>query len=113
VRKASEKVEQDRVEEALRSLPVQDKTILLTTSKFEAGTNTGELYLAYTSLCRKLGLEVLTQRRVSGILAELDLMGLVEASVVSKGRRGRTKRIRLLIEDEPLEKTLSEDTTFG
>jgi cell division control protein 6 len=113
VRKASEKVEQDRVEEALRSLPVQDKAILLTTAKFESGTNTGELYLAYTNLCRKLGLEVLTQRRVSGILAELDLLGLVEASVVSKGRRGRTKRIKLLISTDALERTVAEDPTLA
>jgi len=112
VRIASEKVEQDRVEEALRSLPVQDKAILLTTSKFESGTNTGELYLAYTNLCRKIGLEVLTQRRVSGILGELDLLGLVEASVVSKGRRGRTKRIKLLIGTDALEKTVAEDPTL-
>jgi cell division control protein 6 len=112
VRKASEKAEQDRVEEALRSLPVQNKAILLTTSRFDSGTNTGELYIAYSNLCKKLGLETLTQRRLSGILAELDLMGLVEASVVSKGRRGRTKRIRLLIDPSVMEKTLSEDPMF-
>jgi cell division control protein 6 len=94
-------------------LPVQNKAILLTTSKFESGTNTGELYLAYSTICRTLGLEVLTQRRVSGILAELDLLGLVEASVVSKGRRGRTKRIKLLIETDALAKMLSEDPTFA
>jgi cell division control protein 6 len=86
---------------------------LLAVSRFPGGTNTGELYLAYNSLCRRAGLEALTQRRVSGILAELDLMGLIEASVVSKGRRGRTKRIQLLIGNDTLEKTLSEDTTFG
>ena len=113
VRKASEKAEQDRVEEALRSLPVQNKAILLTAAKFQSGTNTGELYLAYGALCKKLGLETLTQRRVSGILAELDLMGLVEAPVVSKGRRGRTKRIRLLIDASVMEKTLSEDSMFS
>lgn len=113
VKRASDKMEHDRVEEAIRSLPVQNKAILLATSKFEAGTNTGELYLVYNTLCRKSGLETLTQRRVSGILAELDLMGLVEASVVSKGRRGRTKRIRLLIGGDTLAKTLSEDTTFA
>ena len=113
IRRASDKMEHDRVEEAIRSLPVQNKAILLAVSRFPGGTNTGELYLAYSSLCRKAGLEALTQRRVSGILAELDLMGLIEASVVSKGRRGRTKRIRLLIENETLEKTLSEDTTFS
>lgn len=113
IRRASDKMEHDRVEEAIRSLPVQNKAILLAVSRFTGGTNTGELYLAYNNLCRKAGLEALTQRRVSGILAELDLMGLIEASVVSKGRRGRTKRIQLLIGNETLEKTLSEDTTFG
>jgi cell division control protein 6 len=113
VKRASDKMEHDRVEEGIRSLPVQNKAILLAASKFDAGTNTGELYLAYSALCKKSGLETLTQRRVSGILAELDLMGLVEASVVSKGRRGRTKRIRLLITGETLAKTLSEDTTFA
>ena len=113
IRRASDKMEHDRVEEAIRSLPVQNKAILLAVSKFKGGTNTGELYLAYSSLCRKIGIEALTQRRLSGILAELDLMGLVEASVVSKGRRGRTKKIQLLIGNDALQKTLSEDPTFG
>ena len=109
VRKASDKMEHDRVEEAIRSLPVQNKIILVAAAKFQSGSNTGELYLAYSNMCRKAGIEALTQRRVSGILAELDLLGLVEAAVVSEGRRGRTKRIRLLIGSEALEKTLSED----
>jgi archaeal cell division control protein 6 len=113
IRRASDKMEHDRVEEAIRSLPVQNKAILLAVSTFKGGTNTGELYLAYSSLCRKVGIEALTQRRLSGILAELDLLGLVEASVVSKGRRGRTKKILLLIEGRALGKTLAEDPTFG
>jgi len=113
VRKASEKVEQDRIEEALRSLPIQNKAILITTAKFESGTNTGEFYLAYTALCKRAGIEALTQRRVSGILAELDLLGLVEASVVSKGRRGRTKRIKLLIGTDALDKIITEDPAFA
>lgn len=113
VRRASEKVERDRVEDALRSLPVQNKIILATVSKFPEGTNTGELYLTYSSLCRKAGLEALTQRRVSGILAELDMYGLLEASVVSGGRRGRTKRIRPLLGEEATQKMLSEDAALS
>ena len=113
IKRASDKMEVDRVDEAIRSLPVQNKAILLAVSRFDGGTNTGELYLAYSSLCKKLGLEVLTQRRLSGILGDLDLLGLVEASVVSKGRRGRTKKIQLLIGKDTLEKTLSEDPAFG
>jgi archaeal cell division control protein 6 len=113
IRKASEKMEVDRVDEAIRSLPVQTKAILAAVSQFDGGTNTGELYLAYGNLCKRMGIETLTQRRVSGILGELDLLGLVEASVVSKGRRGRTKKIQLLIGRDNLEKTLSEDPAFA
>ena len=113
IRKASDKMEVDRVDEAIRSLPAQNKAILFAVSRFDGGTNTGELYISYSNLCKKIGIETLTQRRVSGILGDLDLLGLVEASVVSKGRRGRTKRIQLLIGKESLEKTLSEDPMFG
>lgn len=110
LRKASERVESNRIEDALRSLPIQNKLILLTAVKFPTGTNTGDLYLAYQGLTRQLGVEPLTQRRVSGILAELDLLGLVEAAVVSKGRRGRTKRVHLLIQAEILNKVMAEDS---
>ena len=113
IRRASDKMEHDRVEEAIHSLPLQNKAILLAVSRFSGGTNTGELYVAYSNTCRKLGIETLTQRRMSGILAELDLLGLVEASVVSKGRRGRTKKIQLLIDTEALEKSLSSDVALG
>jgi cell division control protein 6 len=110
IRKASERVESNRIEDALRSLPIQNKLVLLTASRFPEGTNTGELYMAYDGLARKLGIEALTQRRVSGILAELDLLGLLEAAVVSKGRRGRTKRIRLMIHAGTLGKVMAEDS---
>ena len=113
IRQASDKMEVDRVDEAIRSLPVQNKAILYAVSRFDGGTNTGELYIAYSNLCKKMGVETLTQRRMSGILGDLDLLGLVEASVVSKGRRGRTKKIQLMIGKDTLTKTLSEDPAFG
>ena len=88
---------------------MQNKIIIIAASKFPGGTNTGEVYLAYSNLARKSSAEVLTQRRVSGILAELDVLGLVEAAVVSKGRRGRTKRIKVLIDNETLARVIGED----
>lgn len=109
LREASEKAERDRVQEALYSLPLQNKIIIFAASKFKSGSNTGELYLAYSNLARKCGVEVLTQRRVSGILAELDLLGLLEATLVSKGRRGRTKRIKVLIGDDTVERAIKDD----
>lgn len=110
IRKASERVESSRIDDAMRSLPIQNKLILLTASRFPDGTNTGDLYVAYQGLVRQLGIDALTQRRVSGILAELDLLGLLEAAVVSKGRRGRTKRIKLLVQAEALTKVVTEDS---
>lgn len=110
IRKASERVESSRIDDAMRSLPIQNKLILLTASRFPDGTNTGDLYVAYQGLARQLGIDALTQRRVSGILAELDLLGLLEAAVVSKGRRGRTKRIKLLVQADTLTKVVTEDS---
>jgi len=107
VAKASDKMEHDRVEEAILSLPIQSKAILRAIWNFKDGTNTGKLYVAYRNNARDMGIDVLTQRRMSGILAELDLLGLVQASVVSKGRRGRTKKIQLLVDDETMRKTFS------
>ena len=109
IRKASAKIERDAVEEALHSLPMQAKIIIIAASKFPGGTNTGELYLTYTNLAKKSGVEVLTQRRTSGILAELDTLGLLEAAVISKGRKGRTKRIKLLVDNETLARVIGED----
>jgi cell division control protein 6 len=109
IRKASDKIERDAVQEALRSLPLQTKIIIIAASKFPGGASTGEVYLTYTNLAKKSSVEVLTQRRVSGILAELDVLGLVDAAVVSKGRRGRTKRIKLLVDNETLARDIGED----
>ena len=109
LRKASDKVDRDRIQEALSSLPLQNKIIIVAASRFPSGSNTGELYLAYTGLAKKSGVEVLTQRRVSGIVGELDLLGLIDATIVSKGRRGRTKRIKVLIDDDTIARVVKED----
>src|SRR3989339_712407 len=45
----------------------------------------------------RVKLKPLTQRRVSEIIAELDMLGIINAKVISKGRYGRTKEIRMAI----------------
>lgn len=109
LRKAAEKIERDTVEVALHDLPLQTKVVIMAASKFPGGASTGEVYLTYTGLAKKSQVEVLTQRRVSGILAELDVLGLVDASVISSGRRGRTKRIKLLVDNETLNRVIGDD----
>lgn len=65
---------------------------------------TGDVYNVYQAICKKSNLEVLTQRRIGDILSEFDMLGIINAKVISKGRYGRTKEINLLIPDNLLEK---------
>ncbi|RLI20049.1 cell division control protein Cdc6, partial [Candidatus Bathyarchaeota archaeon] len=73
---------------------------------------TGEIYEVYSELCGELGVTPLTQRRVSTLLNELDSIGLLNAQVISMGRYGRTKKIRLAVA-RTLIKEVFTDNRFG
>jgi cell division control protein 6 len=70
---------------------------------------TGDVYAVYRELCGAGSVEPLTQRRVSGLLNELDIMGVLNARVVSFGRYGRTKKIRLGVEARSVTASFSGD----
>ena len=97
VRIALQKIDQDRISDALTTLPIHAKIVLLasiySSEKDTSHTSSGFVYDKYCDMCKKTGLEALTTRRVSGLLTELDTLGLVTATVVNYGRYGRTKRI--------------------
>ena len=99
VRQAEKRVEHDRIVEVLENLPVHSKVVLCSVyllGKTKVSyTITGDIYGIYCELCEQSGLSALTQRRVSGLISELDMVGLLNARVVSMGRYGRTKKIRL------------------
>ncbi len=58
---------------------------------------TGDVYNHYQEICNQTKTEILTQRRVSDIIQEIDMLGLINAKVISKGRHGRTREIKLSI----------------
>ena len=58
---------------------------------------TGEDYDVYQQACSNIGHNALTQRRVSGLISNLDMLGLITARTISKGRYGRTKQINSCI----------------
>ncbi len=95
--KAKNKIELDCVIEAVRTLPIQSKLVLLSILIGEENGNnkqmTGDVYSTYRILARKAGKGLLTQRRVADLISELDMMGLVSARVKSFGRGGRTRVI--------------------
>jgi len=117
VRGAQQKIEQDRVSEVLRSLPVHSKLLLTAVHclsiKLSDGAVTGDIYEAYNELCGEAGIAPLTQRRVSTLVSELDVMGILNARVVSFGRYGRTKRIRLAASSKAIIEVFSEDSLVG
>ncbi|PSP32769.1 cell division control protein Cdc6 [Halobacteriales archaeon QH_10_67_22] len=117
VRKAQEKIELDRVVEVVRTLPTQSKLVLFAIIMLEKNgvhnINTGEVYNVYQSLCEEIDVDTLTQRRVTDLISELDMLGIVNAVVVSKGRYGRTKEISLSVPIEETEAVLTSDSRLS
>lgn len=113
VRKAQSKIELDRVTEVVRTLPTQSKLVLLSTIIGEEtgtkGLTTGEVYDTYRELCQEVHMDVLTQRRVTDLISELDMLGILQARVISKGRYGRTKEIQMSVPIEETKTVLRED----
>ena len=96
---AEEKIERDRVLDIISSQPKQSQTALLSIFSLEKNKHlfTGDVYEIYKKYCYDCGLKPLTQRRVSDIIAELDMLGIINAKVISKGRYGRTREISLAV----------------
>jgi cell division control protein 6 len=117
VRKAQDKIELDRVVEVVRTLPTQSKIVLFAIILLEKNgvrnINTGEVFNIYKRLCDEIDADVLTQRRVTDLISELDMLGIVNAVVVSKGRYGRTKEISLSVPIEETEAVLLSDSRLG
>jgi len=113
VREAQERIEHDQVYEAMKSLPIHSKIIILAVyllSRFDANRSiTGEIYNLYSELCEQIGMNPLTQRRVSGLINELDVLGLLSSRIISLGRYGRTKKISLGVPRRVVVEVLSED----
>jgi cell division control protein 6 len=101
VREAEKHIEHNRVLEALNNLTLHSKLVTLSIYHLDRisgrGAITGEIFEVYDELSGELGVAPLTQRRLGTLINELDSMGLLNARVVSMGRYGRTKKIRLEI----------------
>jgi len=109
---ANRKIEKDKILDVVEKGPKQFHLVLYSISKLsrvskekkELKIFTGDVYNLYQEFCRKTKTEILTQRRVSDIIAEIDMLGLINAQVISKGRHGRTKEITLSIPPNLIEK---------
>ena len=116
VKIAQHQIEADQMTPVIAKLPNQQKIVLAAIIINEKNglknIQTGEVYSIYSQACRHLGTNALTQRRVSGLISSLDMLGLITARTISKGRYGRSKEInscipqnidpgQIMIESEP------------
>jgi ORC complex protein Cdc6/Orc1 len=110
-------MERDKIYEIINSLPVHSKLVLFAIYSLQMKEMrdciTGEVYEEYVNYCKELNYEPLTARRMSDIINELEMGGLIRANLTSKGRYGRTKYISLRVTKEEIENTLKSDERFA
>jgi cell division control protein 6 len=113
VYKAKNKIELDCVSEVIKTLPTQSKLLLFGMILNQEGgrtkLNTGDVFSTYKELCKKVDMSILTQRRITDLISELDMLGIIHARVISKGRYGRTREITLSVPVMEAKKVLEED----
>jgi len=101
VRVAQSQIEADQMTPVISSLPSQQKlvlaAVLLNEQNGLRNVQTGQVYDIYRQACKHIRQNPLTQRRISGLISNLDMLGLVTARTVSKGRYGRSKEINSCI----------------
>lgn len=112
VQEALKNIEKDKVQEAISSLPIHEKAVIFSIATFPNGETTGHVYLKYQEICNQLGLQPLTQRRISAIINELDMLGLVTAPIINRGRHGRSKKVQLTVDKNQIVETLKNDEIF-
>ena len=71
--------------------------------------STGDIYTAYKSLCKTPHQNTLTQRRVTQMLNEIELSGLISGKMIHQGIHGNTKKFNLTITPDLVKNTLKSD----
>ncbi|MGN6349415.1 MAG: Cdc6/Cdc18 family protein [Candidatus Nitrosocosmicus sp.] len=108
IREAQEKIEKDTNLEVIKNSTTHTKLLVLSILKSQTGM-TGDVYDIYISLCKTIEQEVLTQRRITQIISELDQLGLITSNVVSHGRYGRSQIIKIAISSNTIIDALKDD----
>ena len=113
---ANQKIERDKMLDIIENEPRQHQLVLysilnLTNNSSIEKIFTGQVYNKYQDFCQKTKIEILTQRRISDIIAEFDMLGLINVDVVSRGRMGRTREIKLMVPEnlQPKAKEILEN----
>ena len=111
IRLARNKIEENKEVTALQSFPLHEKLLIVAFMKTSELT-TGAIYTAYKGLCKTVRQPELTQRRVTQMLSEIELSGIISGRIIHQGIHGNTKKYKLTITREMVKKTFKDDLTF-
>jgi archaeal cell division control protein 6 len=97
VKKAQAKIETDSMVECIRTLPTQSKIILYCMLLLHRADQkifiSGDVSRIYKELTPLIEIDVLTSRRISDLISELNMLGVINTRLVNRGRHGRTKEM--------------------
>lgn len=103
------KIDSDRLIEGLRAQPQQSLAVMAAVFKpgdkvsgpawHDSRILSSDVYGRYRKTAAGAGLKVLTQRRVGDLLGELEALGIIETRVISKGRYGRCREIKVMLNE--------------
>jgi len=111
IRAASQKIEENKEVTSLKSYPLHEKLLIIAIMK-ASGSSTGEIYSAYKTLCTSVRQKELSQRRVTQMLSEIEMSGIISGRIIHQGIHGRTKKYKLTVSSYTVKDTFKDDVTL-
>ena len=108
IRMAAEKIEENKEVVALRSYPLHEKLLIMAIMK-STEISTGEVYSTYKNLCKEIRQKELTQRRVTQMLSEIEMSGIISGRIVHQGTHGNTKKYKITISPDMVKSTFKDE----
>jgi len=108
IRMAAEKIEENKEVVALRSYPLHEKLLIMAIMK-STEISTGEVYSTYKNLCKEIRQKELTQRRVTQMLSEIEMSGIISGRIVHQGTHGNTKKYKITISPDMVKTTFKDE----
>ena len=108
IRMAAEKIEENKEVVALRSYPLHEKLLIVAIMK-SSEISTGEVYSTYKNLCKDIRQKELTQRRVTQMLSEIEMSGIITGRIVHQGTHGNTKKYRITVSPDMVKTTFKDE----
>ncbi|KAG2476283.1 MAG: ORC1-type DNA replication protein [Nitrosopumilales archaeon] len=111
IRAAAQKIEENKEVVTLQSYPLHEKLLVIAVMK-TSGLSTGEIYTSYKNVCKMTRQKELTQRRITQMLSDIELSGIITGRIIHQGIHGRTKKFKLAISPEIIKETFKNEIIF-